>query len=143
MTRRVGTWQSRLSAAMDLMEREPHVYGQSDCMMRVGFCAAAIFDDPLRSEILAVLDTYRGRYSSLTGAYRVLAKDGLTPISLVTKFFPEIKPIDATDGDIGALRQDGRNWGFGIVSGAHFFVATEAGTGILPRSAMKKAFKVD
>lgn len=143
MTRRVGQWKSRMIAAMDLMEREPHVYGQSDCMMRVGYCAAAMFDDPLRGEILAVLDTYRGRYSSLRGAHRVLAKDGLTPLSLVTKFFAEIEPVEAGDGDIGALTEDGRNWGFGIVSGAHFYVATESGTGILPRSSMQKAFRVE
>lgn len=143
MTRRVGAWKSRLITAMDIMEREPHVYGQSDCLMRVGYCAAAMFDDPLRSEILGVLETYRGRYSSLSGAYRVLKKDGLTPISLVTRFFAENNPIDATDGDIGAVKQDGRNWGFGIISGAHFYVATEAGTGILPRSTMQKAFRVE
>lgn len=134
--------RSKMLAVLDEMERQPHVYGESDCVMRVAWLAAAQVPDPKRSDILAMIERYHGKYTSLAGAYRVLKADGFTPLSLVKHFFEEIHPVDAVDGDIGAVRQDGRNWAFGIFDRGGFFVATASGTGALRRSDAAKAFRV-
>jgi hypothetical protein len=52
-----------------------------------------------------------------------------------------IRPVDAVDGDIGALKQ-GKEWGFGVFVGPYLYVMTETGIGILPRRDAVKAFKV-
>lgn len=141
---RIHNWQSALSVAIDQQERLPHVYGQTDCVMRVGINAAALLREPKHGEILAAMERYRGRYTSLTGAYRVLRKDGLTPLSLIGKHFDELDhPVMAGDGDIGALKQDGKHWAFGTFIRGHLYVATENGIGILPRGLAQKAWRVE
>lgn len=141
---RRDNWESALIGALDIAERQPHVYGESDCLMKAAWNAAVVLhdDDPRRADILAMIERYRGRYSSLTGAYRVLREDGLTPLRSVSRFFQAIPVVRAGGGDIGAVR-NGRHLAFGTFLGPYLYVSVEQGNGILPRSAAVMAFEVD
>lgn len=141
---RIENWQSRLIETIEMAELEPHVYSQSDCLMRVAWNAAAILrsDDPRRAEILDLIEKYQGAYQSLSGANTVLRRDGLTPLKLVKTFFSEISVSRAGGGDIGVVRE-GRHLAFGTFCGAHLYLAAPSGNGILPRSTAIMAFEVD
>lgn len=140
---KIENWRSRLLAVMDEQERHPHIYSESDCIFRIGWNSAAQLMDPKKSEILAMMERYRGRYKTIEEANSILAKDGFTPLTLVSHFFAEIHPVEACDGDIAAVLQDGVNWAFGTIVGPHFYVSTLRGTGILPRGDAQKAFRVE
>ncbi len=141
---RIYNWQPRLIAAIEQAEREPMVFGESDCVMRTAWNAAAVLSpaDPRREQILTLLERYRGSYSSLTGAYLILRQDGLTPLTLIKQFFAEIPSSEASGGDIGAVRE-GRHLAFGIFYGAFIHIAAPDGNGVLPRSRAIRAFRVD
>lgn len=120
-----------LSAYVDAHAGKPFAYGVNDCLLMV---AGAV-------ELLTGVDharAYRGRYSSLAEGKRLIGK---TPLQFVRGVLPAIHPSRAGDGDIGAVRS-GRDIGFGIFIGAHLYVQTGEGMGILPRSVAIKAFKV-
>ena len=138
---KIETWYSALLSELEAMERVPHVYGESDCLMRVGRAAAVQLAEDRRAEVEAVMSRYRGRYGSLDEAKAMLKADGLTPLKLVCSLFTDIPVVEADAGDIGAIRS-GKDWAFGIFDHGHIHVSTEAGTGILPRSASTKAFRV-
>lgn len=141
---RIDNWQPRLIAVIEQAEREPMAFGESDCVMRTACNAAAVLspDDARREHILALLEHYRGTYSSLNGAYRILRRDGLTPLKLIKQFFAEIPPSEASGGDIGVVRE-GRHLAFGTFYGAFIYLAAPAGNGVLPRSRAVRAFRVD
>lgn len=82
---------------------------------------------------------YRGRYHSCAAGRRILRKSLLRFIG--ERFDALDHPVRAIDGDIGALKQ-GREWVFGIFIGAHLYMQTADGIGILPRGDALKAFRV-
>lgn len=120
-----------LSDYIDRVKRAPFAYGINDCLLVV---AGAV-------ELLTGVDhaePFRGKYDSLAGGKRLI---GMSLLKFVRARLEEIKPVRATDGDVGAVRQ-GREWGFGVFIGPHLYVQTAEGIGILPRSAAAKAFRV-
>jgi hypothetical protein len=120
-----------LSDYIDCLAARPFQWGVNDCLIMV---AGAV-------ELLTGVDHaegYRGRYSSLAEGKKLI---GTTPLRFVGSRLEPIEPVRATDGDIGALKQ-GREWGFGVFIGAHLYVMTETGIGILPRRDAVKAFRV-
>lgn len=134
-------YKKELAAVIDAQARRSHVWGQDDCLFRAGEAVCVTVSDP--APIASLLEKYRGRYSTLAGAYRVLKKDEYDgPLSLVASLFTEIHHSQAVDGDIGAKFEDG-HWGFGVINGAFFYVSTPSGTGILPRSHSQKTFRVE
>lgn len=129
---RVENWHSNLLAYIDQQERKPFAYGTNDCLLMV---AGAI-------EVVTGVnhaEPYRGRYATLSEARALL---GRSLLSFVKSKLPEIHISQAGDGDIAAMKVKS-DWSFGVLIGAHFYVQTETGLGILPRSDAEKAFKVD
>ena len=125
-------WRPALIDYIDQQAREPFAYGVNDCLLVV---AGAV-------EVMIGVDhaaDYRGRYASLAEGKALI---GTTLLRLVGSLFKSISPAMAGDGDIAAIRQ-GRDWAFGIIIGAHFYVQTETGMGILPRGDAVKAFRVE
>jgi hypothetical protein len=130
---RVENWHSKLLAYIDQQERKPFAYGVNDCLLMTAGAVEAITGIDHAAD-------YRGRYSSLAEARKLIGK---SPIKFVASLCEEWEhPSQAGDGDVAAMRQ-GREWTFGVFDGPHFYVQTETGLGILPRSAAHKAFKVD
>lgn len=139
---RQDDWLTRLLAVLDEQERQPHVYGQSDCLLKVAHSSLAMLKDgPRANEIEAAVARYAGQYDTLAGAYRILARDGLTPLGLVQTLFEEVHPAMAHSGDIGAMQVDG-HWAFGHIVREHFYPSIDLGTGLLPRRVVEKAFSV-
>jgi hypothetical protein len=129
---RVDHWRSKLLAFLDSQEREPFAYGVNDCLLMTAGAVAAVTGVDHAAP-------YRGRYTTLRGGKRVI---GMTPLDLVASILPEILPVEAGDGDIAAKRESAE-WSFGVIVGAHFYVRTETGLGILPRGDAEKAFRVE
>jgi hypothetical protein len=129
---RVENWHSKLLAYIDQQERTPFAYGVNDCLL---ITAGAV-------EVVTGVDhaaSFRGKYRSMKEGRALIGKPVLT---FVRAKFPEIHVSQAHDGDIAA-RRVGREWTFGVLIGAHFYVQVENGLGILPRSDAEKAFRVD
>lgn len=128
---RKDNWRSALIAYVDQQADRPFAYGVNDCLLVTAGAVEAMTGVDHAAD-------YRGRYTSLSGGKKLVGK---SPLRVVADLFPEIRPSMAGDGDIAACRQ-GKDWAFGVLIGAHFYVQTQAGLGILPRSAACKAFKV-
>lgn len=142
-------WRPRLLDAMAEQERMAFAYAKADCIFRLGpTCAAMLRDGALHDRIAVLMDLFRGRYTTLAGAYRVLKREGFAdPIDLLTSpvgcgFRESEHPSRAFDGDIGAMMQDG-HWGFGHIVGANFYPAGLTGMAVLPRSRADRVFEVD
>lgn len=138
--RRKDGWRTRLLAKMAEQERQPGIYGESDCLLRLSDTVEVMLDIDFGAP-------FRGQYTTLEGGYRALKKAGFKgPIEFLTSpdgcGFTEIHHSEAMDGDIGAVLRDG-HWAFGHIVDAYFFPALPTGTAILPRSRAEKAFRVD
>ena len=121
-----------LSDYIDSVAARPFQWGVNDPLLMV---AGVV-------ELLTGVDHaegLRGRYSSCAEGKKLI---GMTPLRFVGARLKAIRPVDAVDGDIGAVRQGGREFGFGIFMGAMVYTMTETGIGILPRRDATKAFKV-
>lgn len=120
-----------LSDYVDRLAGRRFQWGVNDCLIMV---AGAV-------ELLTGVDhaePYRGKYNSLVEGKKLIGKSLLR---FVGSKLPPIEPVRAVDGDVGAVKQ-GREWGFGVFIGAHLYVMTESGIGILPRRDAVKAFRV-
>lgn len=120
-----------LSDYIDSVAGKRFQWGVNDCLIMV---AGAV-------ELLTGVDHadgFRGRYNSLAEGKALI---GTTLLRFVAERLDGIRTVDATDGDVGAVKQ-GREWGFGVFIGPYLYVMTETGIGILPRSDAVKAFKV-
>lgn len=125
-------WRSELIRYLDQQEGKPFEFGTHDCLIMT---AGAV-------QVLTGTDhaePYRGRYTSLSGARKVVGKSFL---KLVKSILAEIHPSEALDGDVIA-KHEGREWIFGVLMGANFYVVRPDGLGILPRSVADKAFRVE
>lgn len=126
---------NRLAVLSDYVDRvagRPFQWGVNDCLIMV---AGAV-------ELLTGVDHaegYRGRYHSLAEGKRLIGKSLLR---FVAERLEPIDPVRAVDGDVGAVKQGSREWGFGVFIGPHLYVMTETGIGILPRTDARKAFRV-
>lgn len=120
-----------ISAYIDETEGLAFTYGRHDCLL---WAAGAV-------ERLTGVDhaaPYRGRYATLAEGKRLI---GTTLLRFVGERLPEIPPARAIDGDIAAVRQ-GREWAFGVFSGAFVYLPMQRGLGILPRRDAGRAFEV-
>lgn len=127
-----STWRSSLIAYLDRQERRAFAYGENDCLLMTSGAVATMTG-------IDHAAAYRGRYRTLAGGRRVI---GMTPLEKVASLFVEIHPVEALDGDIAAMPV-GRDWTFGVLVGAHFYVLAETGLAILPRGGARKAFRVE
>lgn len=121
-----------LSDYFDRVAARPFQWGVNDCLIMV---AGAV-------ELMTGVDYadgYRGRYKSLAEGKELI---GMTLLQFVGSRLPRIRVVEASDGDVGAVKQSGRDWGFGVFLGPHLYVMTETGIGILPRSDAVRAFRV-
>ena len=82
---------------------------------------------------------WRGRYRSLRRGQELLAGVGFADhIALAAAHLPEIAPALAQIGDLAVLDEDA----LGINAGEMIYCLRPAGLGLLPRSAMRRAFEV-
>lgn len=135
---RLADWRARLAAEMDRQRRAPFSWGSQDCAM--GLAAGAI--EAITGQDLAA--SWRGRYSSPSGARRALQKAGFSAVSdLVGSLLPEIPPAFADVGDIGLINADGPlKQALCVVDASGLIVLTPEGHGRRPREDMIRAFKV-
>lgn len=120
-----------LSDYIDRVERVPFQWGVNDGLM---FVAGAV-------ELLTGIDHadgLRGRYSSCEEGKKLI---GMTPLRFISQRLSVIDAVDATDGDVAAIKQS-REYGYGIFVGAQIYTMTQSGLGILPRRDATKAFRV-
>lgn len=137
-------YRSAFRGVMAKQEVLPHVYGHSDCLLRLAETLDAILDEgDSRRRVRELAERYRGRYATLEEAEALLAADGHTMLTLVGSLFEQLEhPVLAEDGDIGAVDTGCGRYAFGHVDAAYFYPSTERGQGILPRSVIDIAFRV-
>lgn len=120
---RLPDWHDRLAAFIHARLMMPFAWGQNDCVM---FSGAAIQAETGRQPFAA----YEGRYSTLTGAYRILAAGGgLAPMVSELLGAP-IAPRLARDGDVGLLLVEGQEM-LALRIGVNWLAPAERGLGTL------------
>lgn len=129
---RVENWRSKLLAYIDQHERKPFAYGSNDCLLMVAGAIEAVTG-------VDHAEPFRGRYTTLKEGRALIGKPLL---AFVKSKLTEVHISQAYDGDLGAKKDKGE-WAFGVIIGAHFYVQTETGLGILRRGDAQKAFKVE
>lgn len=128
-------WRSRLIRFLEARERSAFAWGVRDCFLMAADAHVAMRGIDPAAE-------WRGRYKTETGAARLMRRNGCADMRDVARLlFSEIDLVDALDGSIGLVEQDGR-WGMGVFCGPYFYVQAERGLGILPRTAAGLAFEV-
>lgn len=132
-------WRRRFSDEIDRIRLTPFSWGAHDCGPGlVGNVVLAITGN----DVAAV---YRNRYSSMTGALRVMRNDGFSNLAdLVASFLPEHDHISrAQVGDIAAVPMNS-SFGFalGVVNGERIFVLMPDGIGTVDLLDATRAFKV-
>ncbi len=114
----------------------PFAWGISDCVTLAAAAAIAITgSDPI--------ERFRGRYSSATGAARLLLEEGWRDLGdFAASVYPEIHPAMARTGDWAwIVNEDGTDT-FGIVCGSMALARLPIGLGQVPLSRIKRAFEV-
>lgn len=119
-----------LSDYIDEVARAPFAYGVNDCLLMVAGGVERLTGVDHAAE-------FRGRYDSLAAGKRLIGKPVLEFIG--ERLLPKV-PVRADDGDVAAFRQKGE-WVFGLFIGAHVYVQTPKGLGILPRRVATRAFE--
>lgn len=135
---RVRDWRGRLRDALAHAGAQPFAWGSHDCL--TGLVGPAV---------LAMTDTdctfaWRGRYTTILGAARVMNSDGFADLAdLIGSVLPEIHPSQAGSGDVAAIpTHDAFGFALGIVTGPTVAVLSPTGLAAMPRAAMTRAFKV-
>jgi hypothetical protein len=135
---RLNDWRARLDAEIERQRHSPFAWGRQDCA--IGFAASIV--QAITGKDLA--RGYRGKYSTPTGALRLLASIGAQSLGdLAAIMLPEIHPSRADVGDIAVIEADGPGGeAFAMVDSSGLVVMTKNGHGRRPRHDMKRAFKV-
>ena len=137
--RRLPGWQGRLEAWLADCRGRPFACGRHDCAL---FAAGAV----LAMTGVDLADGWRGRYRTALGARRILKKAGHdSPLDIVAAALPEIPPVAALPGDVAAIapESDGDWPALGIVQGAQVHVLRPDGLGLVGRSRILRAWRVD
>lgn len=135
---RCDDWRARFDAACDLMRAKPFSWGENDCGVGLaGNLALALTGEDVAAP-------WRGRYTTATGALRVLRNDGFAGLAdLVGSLLPECPVSRLRIGDIAAIPTDDQfGFALGAVNGERIFVLTEAGFGTVDLMAAKRGFHV-
>lgn len=118
----------------------PFAWGQSgaDCLHWAADIAVEMLNgyDPIAS--------LRGRYYNQVSASRIMVEKGWKDMGdVAASMFTEIPPAMARNGDWAqVLNEDGTDL-LGVVSGAAVAAKTPTGMGQIPRSRIKRAFRVE
>lgn len=125
--KRVKLWRSRFNAIIDDLKRKPFSWeDQHDCGL--GLACGVV-------EAITGVDhaaRFRERYSTPSGALRMMRKEGFDNLAaMVASFLPEHPgPAFARTGDVMAIEDDSAfGWALGIVNGERVFVLMESGFG--------------
>lgn len=127
-------WQTRLKDYLRSIARQPFYIGRHDCAT---FTAAAV-------EVMTGRDYMRGfrGYRTITEGLRMVQEKGFADhIAVVASFFDEVSPSFAQVGDIAVVDGLGGD-ALGIVQGANIYTIGATGLGIVPLTAVKRAFRV-
>lgn len=128
----------RLSLMQYLAEcmRAPLAFGQHDCAI---FAAGAV--RAMTGQDFAA--AYRGRYDSLAGGLRLLARDGFADhVALARARLTPIAVAEAMPGDLAALPASPVP-ALGVVQGASVYVLGPEGViGLVPLTDATEAFRV-
>lgn len=131
-------WRTRLHEAIETARRRPFSWETGDdCAMFAANCVLAMTDaDPAAR--------FRGRYTTATGALRVVREAGFADLAdAAASMLEEIHPSRARVGDVAMVPvDDALGWSVGIVIGEQVAVLTPAGIGSASRSLAAKAFRV-
>lgn len=133
---RLADWRARLTVYVSDCATKPYSLGSHDCaLFAAGAVAAVTGTDPAAA--------WRGRYSTKAGGLRVLAKAGHADhIEATAALLEEIPPAFAAAGDIAVIMdEDAGSMALGVVQGELVYVLRETGLGLLPRAAMRRAFR--
>ena len=136
--KRIKTWRGALHEAIEQHRRKAFAFdSQSDCAMFAADCVLAMTGEDLAAD-------FRGRYSTQTGAIRVLKAEGFNSLAdLVASHLEDIHPIRARVGDVAFISDDSPFGGaLGIVIGENVATCHSAGIGSVPRTLMTRAFRV-
>lgn len=135
---RVDGWRSRFDAACDAMRRSPFSWGDNDCFVGLvgNLCSALTGVD--------ITEHWRGRYTTDTGALRVMRKDGFDNLAdLVASVLPEFHISKARVGDVAAIpTDDGFGYSLGVVNGERIFVLRPDGFGTVDLLSASRAFRI-
>ncbi len=137
--KRCDHWRARFDAAIDEMRLRPFDWeSQHDCALGL---ACKVVQAVTNVDFGAA---YRGRYTSKSGAYRVMRKEGFNDLGdLVASKLPEIHPSRCRIGDLALYRTDSVfGYAIGIVNGERVFVLREEGIGTMDLLRADRAFKV-
>ena len=106
--------------------------GHHDCaLFAAGWVKLATGQDLARG--------WRSTYRSLRRGQQLLEEAGFADhIALAAAHLPEIPPAFAQVGDVAVLETQA----FGIVTGEMIYCLKPQGLGLVPRSAMRRAFQV-
>lgn len=131
---RLPDWKARLTAYLTQAAPRPYCLGQHDCaLFAAGGVQAVTGLDPAAA--------WRGTYATKAAGLTALRRAGHADhIAATAAALPEIHPALAAPGDI-AVVTDGGAGALGIVQGEMVYVLREDGLGLVPRSAMTRAFR--
>ena len=106
--------------------------GRHDCaLFAAGWVKLATGQDLARG--------WRSTYRSLKRGQQLLEEAGFADhVALAAAHLPEIAPAFAQVGDLAVLEDQA----FGIVAGEMIYCLKPEGLGLVPRSAMRRAFQV-
>ena len=112
--------------------QKPFRPGRHDCaLFAAGWVKKVTGQDHARG--------WRSTYRSLNRGQRLLEDAGYTDhLALAAVHLPEIVPAFAQIGDLAVLDDNA----FGIVAGEMLYCLKPQGLGLVPRSAMRRAFAV-
>lgn len=99
---RLPDWDRRLARVTEKHLRLPGAWGESDCVMTVGEAIEAVTgDNPFAK--------FQGRYTTETGAARVMRKDGYATLEAAfDAYFAACPRLKAQRGDVGIVMQGGQ-----------------------------------
>lgn len=132
---RVDGWASRLKTVIEAHQRQPFLWGASDC--------GVMASDAVR--VMTGFNPTEGlRYGSERGALRAFRRAGYaSALDLVEKLFPEVDPAHAQRGDlvypmcvVDPLMSPA------VLDGAYAFSKNQSGAVVIPRAMIVRAFAV-
>lgn len=133
---RLPDWRPRLSAYLTSVARTPFDYGTHDCALFVAGAVQAMTGVDLAEH-------YRGRYTTLEGGLKALARHGLADHEAAAMaLFARVHPAFAAVGDIAVIATPENITALGIFEGQHIAVATPTGLGFVPRDQAVLGLKV-
>lgn len=128
-------WLARLTVYLAAAARQPYAIGTHDCaLFAAGAVEAVTGHDPAA--------VWRGAYDSKMAGLRLLRAAGHDDhLAATSATLPEIAPPFAAPGDIAAVHDGAGQTALGVVQGEMVYVLRETGLGLVPRTAMFRAWR--